>query len=134
MAKSGASVRIPLFAVFGVLFPAVAVTLLGCAQPCSVCDSHLKIESAHRVLLRMNEEALWEYYSGISLANLTDDQQQRLQQFDQYVSARGLTEQDREFIKKFSWMNPDNLTTRDKLLLMEAGGGKFPAAVPQPSR
>jgi len=58
---------------------------------------------------------LYGHYQVIDPENLTVEQQQLLQRFN----ALELTEKDKNWIRGFPWLNPETLSNKDKVFVME---------------
>ncbi|MEK7653437.1 MAG: hypothetical protein AAB358_03090 [Patescibacteria group bacterium] len=67
-------------------------------------------------------ELFWEW-SKINPRHLTADQRDFFEHFRQWEKVRTIEEEkdDREFISAFPWIDPDQLSIRDKVFLSEAG-------------
>ncbi len=85
-----------------------AISVFGCAG---------FTESAKPKFKNPEQEALYQYYCQIDPTNLTTGQKKELAEFDQSIGR--LTDRELQFIRQFPWLNPDHLTTRDKLFLLK---------------
>lgn len=95
---------------------ACAVSFLGCAS----------FDELAKPKLNSEQEALYQRYCQIDPANLTAEQKKELAKLDQYITH--LSDQDLKFIQEFPWLNPNRLSTRDKLFLIEVAADRVVSA------
>lgn len=92
-----------------------------CVAGCQTTESTLVFDSVHAqrpVMKYPQAQEAYRIYLAVKTDNLTDEQKKDLAELDEALT-HPLTDQDKEFIRQFPWIDLNHLSLRDKIFLME---------------